>query len=69
MQWKVGIGAAQTSDEVVLKGADGSFCCIAPMDVGRRELKIDMLGVHEGLEGIRGFIVKALEGGSEPTLL
>jgi hypothetical protein len=34
---------------VIFEGADGSFGSIAPVKMRRSELKVDVVGGHEGL--------------------
>ena len=43
---EIRMSAAQSSDEVVLEGLDGSFSEIATMEAGRRELVSDVLFIH-----------------------
>jgi hypothetical protein len=35
MKRKIGVGAAESGDEVVLEGLDGPFCGVATMEVRR----------------------------------
>ena len=43
---KIGVGAANTCNEVVFEGAYATFCSIATMIVGRNELEVDFLRLH-----------------------
>ena len=62
---EAGVGAAEACDEVVFEGSDGPFGGVPAMDVWRGKLEIEVLGVHELLEGDEGFVVEALEAGTE----
>ena len=42
------VGGAETGDEVIFEGANGSLGGVAAMDVGWDELEVDLLGSHEG---------------------
>ena len=51
------VGAAETGDEMVFEGSDGSLSGVAAVDVWRGELEVDVLAVHVLLEGCGGFVV------------
>jgi len=61
MHREVLVRAAEAGDEVVLEGADGTFGGIAAMDMGRDQLKVNLLGSKEVLENCGGFVVETLE--------
>ena len=54
------VSAAETSNEVVLEGSNGTFSSITTMDTRRNELKIDPFLGHEVLEDDGGLIVESL---------
>jgi hypothetical protein len=58
---EVFIDATEACNEVILKGADGTFGSIAAVDSWWDQLEVDVLVVHVCLEGVRAFIVEALE--------
>ena len=66
VQGKVRVGAAQTGDEVVFEHADGVLGSIVLMNVGWGELKVNVAGVHELLQGDRSFIVQFCKRGWRP---
>jgi hypothetical protein len=68
MPGKVLVGAAMTGNKVVFPAADGSFCCILSMNVGRDELVGNVVEFHESFEPRRSFIVELLEEGFEATV-
>ena len=57
MQRKVGVGAAESGNEVVLERVDGAFGGVAAVDTRRGKLEIDILAAHELLEGRGCFVV------------
>ena len=61
MEWKFGIHAAPSCSEVVLAGANGSFCRIGAVFVGRDELEINLLVIHAFFEWFACFIVETLQ--------
>jgi hypothetical protein len=67
MHGKVGVGAAQGGDEMVLPSGNGSFCCISMMDVGWDELIVDDICFDEGLEFSWSFIVQGAENWLQAT--
>jgi len=58
------VGAAESSNEVSFEGANDAFGSIAPMDMRRDQLKINVLGCHIILEGMGCFAVQLLEFGA-----
>jgi hypothetical protein len=58
------VNAGETSDEVVLERANGTFSSVASMAAGRDKLEINSLLHHEILKDRRGFVVEALEFGA-----
>ena len=46
MKWEVFVNAAETGDEMVFEGANGSFSSVATMDVGRCKLEVHILVFH-----------------------
>eukprot|EP00980_Cylindrotheca_fusiformis_P000017 scaffold5_cov98-Cylindrotheca_fusiformis.AAC.4 len=62
---EVRVGGAETCHEVVFEGPDGSFGGIATMDSRWGQLEVDVFLADVFLENGAGFIVKALELGSE----
>jgi hypothetical protein len=63
MKGKIRVRGTEASNEVILEGAYGPFSGITAVQMGGCELKVDVLGGHEGLEGGRGFVVEALKLG------
>jgi hypothetical protein len=61
MHGEVLVGAAEASNEVVFKGLDGSFGCVASVEVRRNKLEVNRLCFHEAFETIGGFVVQFLE--------
>jgi len=59
------VSAAQARNKVIFEGMDCTFSHIPAMDVGWDQLEINILSHHKFLEGMGGFIVKALEFGAE----
>jgi hypothetical protein len=60
VEGKVLVDAAEASNEVILKRANGAFRCVAAMDTRRGQLEVDALSLKEVLERGRAFIVEAL---------
>ena len=54
-----------TTDEVVLEGLDGAFCCVDSMVVRLDKLYRSILGSHEGLDGHRSLVICDIEGRRE----
>ena len=54
------VGATEAGDEVVFERADCAFGGIAAVDVGRDELKIDVLRTEEVFQDAGAFVVEAL---------
>jgi len=65
LQRKVGVRTTQNTDEMVFGGTNGSFCCIAPMRLGRDELVVDSFGRQKFFEVCGSFIVEFLKLGLE----
>jgi len=61
MEGKIGVGTAETCDEMVFEGLDGAFGSVASMNAGRSELMVDALLVKVVFQELRTFIVKAME--------
>jgi hypothetical protein len=68
MHWEVLAGAAEASNEVVFKGLDCSFSCVAPVEVRRNKLEVDRLCLHEAFETSGGFVVQFLENRLQAAL-
>jgi hypothetical protein len=64
---KVRICRAQACDEMIFKCTDGAFGGVPAVDVGRRELGIDVVIGQVLEESLGGFIVQALKLGFEAT--
>jgi hypothetical protein len=58
------VNAGETSDEMVLERANGSFGSVASMTAGRDKLEINALVHHEVLQDLGSFVVEALELGA-----
>jgi hypothetical protein len=54
---------------MIIDRADGSFSCVASMNVRGCQLKVNVRGDEEILECARGFIVETLEEGFESSEL
>ena len=61
MEGEVGVCAAEGCNKVVLEGADGALSSVATVDVGRRELVVNIVVGEEVAEVDAGLVVKALE--------
>ena len=57
VQGKIRVCAAKGGDKMILEGPDGTFICIATMQVGRGKLEFDVLIRHILLESLGGFVV------------
>jgi hypothetical protein len=62
-----GVGPTEDGDKVIFEGSNGAFCGVASVDVRGNELEIYVFAVEEAAKEGGGFIVKALEDGSEPS--
>ena len=60
MEGKIGVGAAEARDEVVLEGADSSFGGVGSVHAGWDELWLDGVCCHELEKDVGTFIVEAL---------
>ena len=60
MQREIRIGAAQSSDEVVLECLDRAFAGVAAIDVWWDQLEVNVDRCHVVLERSGGFIVQLL---------
>ena len=58
------VDAAQSSDEMVFKCANGTFGCIASVQVGRDKLEIDVGVAKKRLEGGGTLVVQTMELGA-----
>lgn len=67
MKGKEGISAAEPSNKVVFKRADGTFCSIATMDARGGQLEVDVSIMEVGFQDGGGFIVKTLEARFEAS--
>ncbi len=65
VNWKLFVGAAEASNEMVFEHVNGTFRSIATVDMGWDQLGIDMLSNHEILEGTGCFIIQSLQLGAE----
>jgi hypothetical protein len=61
--------AAEASNEMILESLDCTFGPVATMKAGRSQLVVDVFVGHEVFEELRGFIVKAMQFGTEATAL
>jgi hypothetical protein len=61
IQRDVGVGGTWSCNEVVLEGTHGALGGVSTMDVGRRQLEINVRGVQKLLQRFCGFIVEALQ--------
>jgi hypothetical protein len=57
VEWEVLVSAAETSNEVVLEGVNGTLSSITAMNTRRDQLKIDPFLGHEVFEDEGGLIV------------
>ena len=60
MEWKVGVTAAETHNEVVLESPDGSFGGLAAVDACWNKFELHAFLSHEFFEDGGAFIVKSL---------
>jgi hypothetical protein len=67
IQWEVRVSGAQACNEVIFERADGSFGCVALMNMRGCQLKIDVRGNEKILECASCFIVETLEEGFESS--
>ena len=63
-QWEVIGTAAETGDEVVFEGANGTLGCVATMDIRWDVLVVDAVGVQEVREGRTSFVVEGYQFGT-----
>jgi hypothetical protein len=61
IQREVGVGGTRSCNEVVLEGTYGAPGGVATMDVGRRQLEINVRGVQKLWQRSCAFIVGALQ--------
>ena len=59
--WEFGVDGAEYGDEVVLKGANGSFSSVSTMFMGGYPLELDVVLLKCLLEVVRAFVVKDVE--------
>jgi hypothetical protein len=57
LERKVWVNAAKAGNKMVFEGSNGSFGSVAPVDVRRDELVVNVFLAHRMLECSRGFIV------------
>ena len=67
VEWELWISAAETSDEVVLKGLDGTFGRIASVDSCRCFLECYVLIVDVVFEEGTAFVIKHVEFGGKTS--
>ena len=67
LEWKIGVGAAEAGDEMVLESANGALGGVAAMDAWGHELESDGLVAHVLLEEDGGFVVEAIELGAKTS--
>ena len=67
MQGKVFVDAAEAGNEVVLKGANGTFGSIAVMNAGWCKLEVNVLITKVLFEGLGAFVVQALQAWAEAS--
>ena len=60
MEGKIRVGAAEAGDEVIFKGADGSFSGISTVNAWWNKLWLNGIGGHEIEQDVGTFVVKAL---------
>ena len=68
MKWEVGVGGAETGDEMVFENADGAFCLIASVGMWWYELVVNLVFREEIFEKVGCFVVEALQLWSEAAL-
>jgi hypothetical protein len=61
VEWKWWIGGAETCNEMVFEGADGSFGGVVAMNARGGQLEVYVGIVEKGFECCRGFVVKSLK--------
>ncbi len=62
MKWKICVGGAQTTDEVVFEGLNGTFGGIDLVIVGFDKLDGTILGCDNSLNGHCGLVIGDVEG-------
>jgi hypothetical protein len=67
LEWKIGVGAAEAGDEMVLESANGALGGVAAMDAWGHELESNGLVAHVLLEEDGGFVVEAIELGAKTS--
>ena len=67
MEGKGGVDRAEASDEVIFECLYGPFCFVASVEACWGELIIDVVCLYFVDEGLRCFVVEALELGMEAT--
>ena len=68
MKREILVHTAESSNEMILEGLDGTFCRVSTMDARWNELKIHVFFVHEVFQKSRAFVVQSLESLSESCL-
>ena len=67
MEGEGGVDRAEASDEVIFECLYGPFCFVASVEASWGKLIIDVVCCNFVDEGLRGFIVEALELWMEST--
>ena len=67
MQWELAVTGAETSNEMVLEGADRAFGSIAAVNVRWGKLEVNVFFSEVVFQGLGSFIVKSLELWFEST--
>ena len=62
---EVGVEQAETCDEVIFPGTNGTFSGVAAMDARRGQLEVDAGGDQVAFQGVAGFVVKDVKFGAE----
>ena len=60
VHWKVGVNAAQASEEMVFERSNGPFGSISPVNMRWGKLKINILRAEELFEILGSLIVEAV---------
>jgi hypothetical protein len=68
MHGEIGVGTAETGNEMVFEGSDGPFCCIATVDARGNKLEVNGFFVEFLLQSVGAFIVKFVELGLQTCL-
>ena len=66
---KIGMGATQAGDEMILEGLDGSFGPVSTMESSGGELAVNVFSSHEVGQEFGCFVVQAMKLGTEAAEL